>query len=105
MSNAMEKFRIVFDIRKCAQLNISSEAISFWDRGNGNNIINSNFSEIHSLTVDTIIKLNISNCERDIYKDFNTYDFRVVEKKIKTPPNYNFYYQIKIQPIVLDQTP
>lgn len=95
-------FRIVFDIRKCAKQNISIDAIAYWDRGKGNKIINSNFFESNKLNVDGIIKIDVFAEERNIYDDFNTYDFIITDKKLKTQPNNSFYYQIKIKPKVIN---
>lgn len=92
--------RVVFDIKRCAFLGVSAEAVQFWDRGNGAKFLENLLADyLCFLNVNDLLELENWYCERDIYKDFSTNIFRIKEKKLRVLGNDKQFLQVKLEPV------
>ena len=97
-------FRVILDVIKCAKLGVTDEAVKFWDRGDGaryfENWIN---AYLPFLNVGDFLEVENWTVERDIYVDFNTFVFKIVEKRVRVLGNDKRFLQIKLEPISEDE--
>ena len=93
--------RVKLDIKKCAKINVSQEAISFWDRGNGNKIFENIFLKYcNLLNIGDSFEFEDYNSERDILRDFNTFIFKITDKKIRVLGNGEDFLEFKLEPVL-----